>query len=479
MASTVSVSAQAAPVKPAAPYDFDGDSYPELAVGVSGMQVGSTKRAGGVVVLPASKAGLSLKEQVITQSTVGVPGASERGDAFGFSLASADFDADGYADLAVGVPGEKVDDDEGAGAVTIIYGSKAGLDPAHRSVSFTVGGSSALGSSLVAADCTGDGYPDLAVGTPGEEHVDPLEGEDYGPSGVVHVYRGGTGGLTSEGAVLVRGSRAARGFDRGFGAQLAAGALDADTKADLVVGSDCERFVDDGYPGSVSVCPGAVLGTQECTQVRQETGFANMSALAVGRVTGGTRPDIVVGSRLYSEEDGDRVFLMQVAASDPTRTTTPLEITQASRGVPGSDEYDGFGAAVTLGDLDHDGYFDMAIGARREDDDEGRVTIVRGAPAGYATSGNYILDQDSKGVAGKSEKGDNFGAAVSLLDHNRDGALDLVVGQPGEDGDDGAATLVRGSGNKFATTGSKGFSLKSLGYAEPDNSAFEETFGAR
>lgn len=61
-------------------------------------------RAGGVVVLPASKRELSLREKVITQSSRGIPGSLERDDQFGAALTSADFDRDGFADLAVGAP---------------------------------------------------------------------------------------------------------------------------------------------------------------------------------------------------------------------------------------------------------------------------------------------------------------------------------------------------------------------------------------
>ena len=91
----------------ARPYDFNGDGYPDLVVGAPSLQVGSVKEAGGVVVLPASARGLSLTERVISQSSRGVPGASEGKDRFGDAVASADFDRDGYADLAVGQPYEE------------------------------------------------------------------------------------------------------------------------------------------------------------------------------------------------------------------------------------------------------------------------------------------------------------------------------------------------------------------------------------
>lgn len=145
----------------ARPYDFNGDGFPELVVGAPDLRVGSVPRAGGVVVLPASARGLSLTERVISQSSRGVPGASESGDRFGDAVASADFDRDGYADLAVGQPREN----DGVGAVTVVYGSSRGLDTS-RSRRVAPASAGGFGSALVAGDYNRDGFADLAVGAP-------------------------------------------------------------------------------------------------------------------------------------------------------------------------------------------------------------------------------------------------------------------------------------------------------------------------
>src|SRR5215210_44211 len=184
----------------ARPYDFDGDGYPDLVVGAPSLSVGTAKFAGGVVILPASARGLSSAEKVVTQSSRGVPGASQRGDKFGQSVASADFNRDGYADLAVGQPGESVGTREQAGAVTVVYGSSRGLDTT-RSRGITALSSlrerEYFGEALVAGDFNADGYPDLAVGAPAhgpERGADPDSDADQA-TGTVTILPGGPTGL--------------------------------------------------------------------------------------------------------------------------------------------------------------------------------------------------------------------------------------------------------------------------------------------
>ena len=53
--------------------------------------------------------------------------AAEAPDLFGSALAAGDFDSDGFADLAAGAPFEAVGSAEGAGAVSVLYGSAGGL----------------------------------------------------------------------------------------------------------------------------------------------------------------------------------------------------------------------------------------------------------------------------------------------------------------------------------------------------------------
>jgi FG-GAP repeat len=116
------------------------------------------------------------------------PGASGLADWAGATEAAAeslqaDFNNDGFADLAIGAPGESVgapDESVGsiifAGAVNVLYGTAAGLT-GSGSQTFTQNspgvGSTAededlFGFALAAADFDTDGVADLAISAPFE-----------------------------------------------------------------------------------------------------------------------------------------------------------------------------------------------------------------------------------------------------------------------------------------------------------------------
>ena len=453
-------------------FDFDGNGRPDLVVGSPTMDVRTARSSGGVVVLPASSRGLSSVEKVVTQSSRGVPGASETGDKFGTSVASADFDRDGYADLAVGQPGEQVDDLERAGAVTVIHGSHRGLDTA-RSTGFAAPSGAVrdehFGEALVAGDFNADGYPDLAVGAPWVSQ----DSSDYW--GSVTLVPGGPTGLTTEGARELR-QQEIRSDDwqasYRFGSVLAAGDLDGDGTTDLVVGSGPDSV------GSVSYCLGRRGGpAPECTRLALGGDFREMTSLAVAHLRGTARPQIIAGSP-RGVGTGGGLLLLDLTTGAPLGLQELSQLTQASPGVPGSDEpSDGFGQSLATGDTDRDGYDDLVVGVHREDSGEGRVTVLHGGPDGVRASGGTLYDQDTPGIPGGTELEDRFGSAVTLLDHDGDGRLDLTVGAPGENGGSGAITTLRGSGSGFTTTGSRTFGLATLDHPYPARASFGATLG--
>src|SRR5262245_11005960 len=104
--------------------DFDNDGFDDLAIGVPDEDIGTTVDAGVVVVIFGTQSGLSTTLRTPLSFNAVQPLAQAQ---FGSSLASDDFDRDGFDDLAIGVPGETVAGMTRAGAVNILFGSAQGL----------------------------------------------------------------------------------------------------------------------------------------------------------------------------------------------------------------------------------------------------------------------------------------------------------------------------------------------------------------
>jgi FG-GAP repeat len=176
--------------------------------------------AGAVSVLSGSSAGLTrVGGRLFTQ----VASPVESGDGFGAALAAGDFDQDGFADLAAGAPGE----DGGPGAISVLFGSSAGLTRVGGQLFTQVGGApegiDRFGASLVAADFDHDGFTDLAAGAPFETVGTIPE------AGAVSAIYGSGGGLTRVGGQLFTQNSpgvasSAEALDN-FGLTLAAGGL--------------------------------------------------------------------------------------------------------------------------------------------------------------------------------------------------------------------------------------------------------------
>lgn len=134
----------------AAPYDFNGDRRQDLTVGVPRHGQDEYRRMqGAVAVFPASGTGLWGGGRTFYQPA---GGGGEFFDMFGSAVASADFDRDGFADMAATAPGSV--------GFNVLHGSAQGVT-SERAQFFETGGE---GGTLTAGDLNGDGYGDLALG---------------------------------------------------------------------------------------------------------------------------------------------------------------------------------------------------------------------------------------------------------------------------------------------------------------------------
>jgi hypothetical protein len=112
--------------------DMNGDEVDDVLGGVAGKRVNARARAGAVMTLLGSSAGLTgigSRQFHAGTGTTGLIDQADADDALGASVALGDLDGNGYADPVIATPGE--DYAQGrtdAGAVTVVESSASGLD---------------------------------------------------------------------------------------------------------------------------------------------------------------------------------------------------------------------------------------------------------------------------------------------------------------------------------------------------------------
>jgi len=396
----------------------------------------------------------------------------------------SDFNGDGFADAAVGIPGETVDGVKGAGAVLIFYGSATGLSAAGSQL-LTLGGQvgpvgssspdkSAFGSALAAGDVNDDGYADLVVGAPDhpgdsgattvKQHVGAICATYGGPDGLEDFVSCLPGHLIRDEANLRLGASVA-----------VADVYDEDGR-NLPDGSGDLAFGAPGYEGG----RGAVylfqpLMTTAMARGSRPAGGAPLpvatiegkqpgerfgSVLRAGSIGRGLADDLVVGvpqrdvivNGRKKVDAGAVDIIYDGKITDGARVT----VRQGSGVGDGPEAGDRFGAAVAVGDVTSDGWDDVVVGAPREDlggkADTGIVHVLRTLQLGELGAGFRILSMASSVVPGNSAAGDLFGSALAIGElGDPDGlfGLDLAVGVPGRtvSGRAGAGAVVAFASN--------------------------------
>ncbi len=392
--------------------DFNLDGYADLAAAAPTEDISGVADAGLVHVIPGSANGLTATgDRVFHQDSTGILGSNQPGDRFGAALTTGDFNGDGFADLAIGVPGEDIGGLLNTGRVAVLFGSPDGLtaagDESWDQDKPGVVGSNRTGAdrgeALTAGDFDRDGFWDLAIGVPGNATSGVRD------SGAVLILGGWIGGLdagadqwwTQNTPTIV--DKAQRG-DR-FGSVLETGDFNGDNRADLAIGIPREGVAGKSKAGAVAVLLGSGGGLT------------------------------AVGNTIWSE---------------------------ATTGILGDiKRNDRFGFALTAGDFDADGRDDLAIGIPYQEigarKDAGDVAVIYGGAAGLQPTGDQRWNEATPGVKGGAAKYDHLGWALRAFDERADNDGDLVIGIPDQNvagiGNAGAVLVLKGRSGGITAAG--------------------------
>ncbi|KAG1648060.1 Integrin alpha-3 [Nymphon striatum] len=380
---------------------------------------------GGVSAMGSSNAGLS-------QGLGGVAGFAEAGDYFAAAVATGDFNGDGRDDLLVGAPQENIGSLSNAGAFHVLYGSANGVSATgdvvlHQDSDSVVGVGEVedlVGTSVASGDFNGDGFDDVAVGAPGENVGSLVD------AGGVHVFYGSASGLTATGDQFLHQDASgvagvAEAYDE-FGFSLAAGDFNGDGRDDLAVGAPGEGIGSKAAAGGMHIFYGTTNGLSTGNDVflhqdsknvagTAEAGDMMGETLAAGDFDADGIDDLVAGAPgegIGSKTAAGGIHLLY-GSGNGISTAGNVFWHQDTAGIDGSAEPDDrFGAALAVGDFDGSGGDDLAVGAPGEDlgsiGDAGGVHILYsiGSGDGLSTAGDDFVHQDSAGVPGQAEPGD-------------------------------------------------------------------------
>lgn len=388
--------------------DVNGDGISDLLVTAPGA-------AGGLGEVRVFHGGASLPATTHAWSLLG--GANYMN--LGRCVATAgDVNADGYADVLVGIPGYN----GRKGRAMLFLGSASGLSPTPA---WTVDGEFAqdqFGFSVASAgDVNGDGYSDVLIGAPSYPA--------YDWTGKVYLYMGGPGGLSTVPAWVKTGDK----LDDRFGWSVAsAGDVNGDGYSDVAIGAYMFRVGSTDH-GKAFVFHGSATGlgaTADWSVTGSMASFYGVSLSTAGDVNGDGYDDLIVGAPFWDVDDGSGSTSHNNGAAFVYHGSPTGLSPVANWSIIGAGHGYEFGHSVSYaGDVNGDGYSDVVIGEIRSGlapstPEVGRAFVYLGQPTvGLATTPATV-------ITGVLEY-DRLGSSVcSAGDVNGDGFSDIVVGVP-------------------------------------------------
>lgn len=383
--------------------DTNGDGYDDLIVGAYNYDNGQTNEGAAFLFLGSSTGISSTTPSWIFES-------NQASAQLGFSVAgNCDFNNDGYKDVIIGANlYDNAQSNEGRAFV--FYGRAAGLPTTASWTAEPNVASAQFGYAVACAhDINSDGYDDVLIGAPNLKATLNNEGKAF-------LYKGSATGLATTAAWTYVGGQASANFGKSVSATMD---INNDGFKDIMVGAPAYKNTLNGE-GAVFIFKGTSTIPQTTPTWSLYGGVASAAfgtSISYGKkLNNDNFADIIIGAPTYKNtlNAEGAVFVYYGSTTGPTASPLIAYGSQTSANL-GKD-------VTSAGDLDKDGYDDIAVSASMYDNgqtNEGVVYVYMGSAAGvslsnsWKTEGNLASAQYGQSIAGDADfNGDTFGDLV-------------------------------------------------------------------
>jgi hypothetical protein len=314
---------------------------------------------------------------------------------------------------------------------------------------------SSFGENIAVGDVNGDGINDLIAGARFSSETILGGGDVYVIPGPLDFNKSYS--MPEKAALVFKGTI----YDGQVGTPLDSGDINGDGLDDIVLGS-WTNSITSVYLGSAEIESSSPLTITVTPQNMALTILSAIDGLVLCDLNGDSYQDLFMENSSW--ETGVQIWGIlgrtSLTMTNPLTLTLPDDaniLIQRSHlvigGAPNPQN-------MACGDIDGDGYEDLAIGIYGESPDfregAGVVYVIRGDPA-ISTENLTTIDMLSQagaileGVDGRlGSSGDEFGSSLAIADVDQDGRGDLIIGAPGASGPD---NLIQYAGEVYLWAG--------------------------
>ena len=306
-------------------------------------------------------------------------------------------------------------------------------------------------------------WSDVIVGA----HKDDNNGQT--DSGSAFIFFGGITGTKRADAnadVILNGQSAGDVFGRSVAS---AGDFNGDGLSDVIVGAHKDDNNGESDSGSAFIFFGGITGTMRADanadvilNGQSADDRFGRSVASAGDFNGDGKSDVIVGAPLDDNNglsSSGSAFIFFGGITGTMRADADADVI-----LNGQSADDRFGSASSAGDFNRDGFGDVIVGARYDDNNgesnSGSAFIFYGG-----ITGTKRADADADIILNGQSAGDEFGSsynstnkspATAAVDFNGDGAIDIIVGAHLDDNnsetDSGSAFIFFGSSPSYIPT---------------------------